>query len=132
MHLTFQELREANEVRLAMFKNAKGEPAHAKADGSDWSENDWMVAVTGEVGELANKLKKLRRGDFDLTNVQSRTSVMEEVGDIIVYMDLLAKRLGMTLEECVTYTFNRVSKKQGLSVFLVDWGSIRDEGKERS
>ena len=33
--LTFNNLREANKARLPQFKNAKGEPAHEKEDGSD-------------------------------------------------------------------------------------------------
>ena len=34
--LSFNVLRAANTRRMPQFKNAKGEPAHEKEDGSDW------------------------------------------------------------------------------------------------
>jgi hypothetical protein len=44
-------------------------------------------ASRGEVGELCNVLKKLRRGD-----VVDMNDVRRELGDIVTYTDLLAPR----------------------------------------
>ena len=57
--LTFNALRGANRARLPQFKNGKGEPAHSKPDGSDWCLAQWCNAVTGELGEAANLIKKI-------------------------------------------------------------------------
>lgn len=114
--LTFGQLRDANMRRLPLFTNAKGGKAHEKADGSDWSPNDWMVAVVGEVGELANIMKKVRRGDFDMADVYDKIS--DELADIQIYLDLLADQLGVDLGEATRAKFNSKSAQLGLPVRL--------------
>ena len=64
--MTFAVLREANIARLPRFKNKKGEPAHSQPDGSDWVLSTWCNAILGELGELANLVKKVERGDLTL------------------------------------------------------------------
>lgn len=60
--LSFNTLGAANKARLPHFKNSKGERAHSKQDGSDWSPAQWLQAVCGELGEYANARKKFERG----------------------------------------------------------------------
>lgn len=91
--MTYAALRFANTKRLPRFKNAKGEPAHAQPDGSDWSLDDWLVAVVGELGEAANLMKKVRRGDITL--LEARPDLADELADIATYMDILAMRMGV-------------------------------------
>lgn len=62
--MTFDGLRQANRQRLPQFRDRQGRVAHQKPDGSDWSKAEWLQAMVGEVGELANLFKKVRRGDF--------------------------------------------------------------------
>ena len=114
--MTFDVLREANIARLPTFKNARGELAHDRADGTDWSANDWMTAVTGEVGEAANILKKIRRGDLTLD--EARPALAKELADIQCYLDLLALRVGVDLGRATFEKFNEVSERVGSSVFL--------------
>ena len=119
--LTFNTLRGGNEARLPEFKNGKGEPAHANADGSDWSLNDWAVAATGELGEACNVLKKVRRGDLSLD--EARPKLTQEFADIVIYLDILAKQAGIDLGAAVTQTFNNKSAQVGSRVYLAadDW-----------
>lgn len=122
--LSFNTLRSANIARLPQFKNKLGGPAHSMLDGSDWSPNDWMVAVMGEVGELAGDLKSLRRGDFgDLTEEQIKEKVSREMADIVTYLDLLAMQFGINLGDAVIEKFNIVSERVGSNVILEydDW-----------
>src|SRR5687768_11283498 len=91
--LTFNTLRSANMARLPEFKNANGEFAHTKPDGSDWSLSDWMTAVTGEVGEAANLIKKIRREDYKLEEL--RPELARELADIVTYLDILAYQCGI-------------------------------------
>lgn len=107
--LTFPALRSANVARLPTFRNANGEPAHSEADGSDWGLGDWCTAVTGEVGELANLLKKVRRGD--LTLEQARAAIATELADVVIYLDILAFRCGVDLGEATVAKFNAVSAR---------------------
>lgn len=64
--LDFDTLREANVERLPTFKNSLGEPAHSDPQGRDWTRSDWLEALTGELGEYANKSKKFRRAGKQL------------------------------------------------------------------
>jgi len=119
--LTLNVLREANIRRLPQFKNAKGEIAHDKEDGSDWSLNDWLTAVTGELGEAANVLKKIRRGDFTVN--QARPELADEFADVLTYLDILAKQCGVDLAKATIDKFNRVSDRIGSNVFIRNDGS---------
>jgi NTP pyrophosphatase (non-canonical NTP hydrolase) len=114
--LNFLMLRGANVRRLPLFQDANGRPAHARRDGSDWSPADWMTALTGEVGEAANIIKKVRRGDFPLND--AREILGDELADIMIYLDLLAFQCGIDLEEAVIRKFNKVSDKQGIKIRL--------------
>lgn len=86
----FERLREANIQRLPQFPSADGEPAHNQPDGSDWSLDDWHIAVMGEVGELMNLCKKYRRGDYARYDNGLTISLMGELADVIIYMDIMA------------------------------------------
>jgi NTP pyrophosphatase (non-canonical NTP hydrolase) len=114
--LTFAALRAANKRRLPQFKNKHGEPAHSQSDGSDWSISDWLMAVTGELGELANLRKKVLRGD--LTHGQAQQETADELADVATYLDILAFRLGVDLGAAVASKFNRVSIRVGCDVRL--------------
>jgi NTP pyrophosphatase (non-canonical NTP hydrolase) len=107
--LTFDLLRVANIARLPTFKNAKGEPAHSKPDGSDWSPAQWYQAVMGELGEYANIRKKFERGD--ISEGEFKELAAKELADAITYIDILAFRLDIQLGEAVVKKFNEVSKR---------------------
>src|SRR5690606_3307447 len=84
--LTFDALRQANTMRLPQFKNGKGEPAHSQPDGSDWCLAQWCNAVLGELGEAANIIKKVERGDLSLD--EARQSLADEYADVACYLDI--------------------------------------------
>jgi NTP pyrophosphatase (non-canonical NTP hydrolase) len=119
--LTFNTLRGGNTARLPEFRNNRGEVAHSQADGSDWSLNDWMTACLGELGEAANVLKKVRRGDLTLD--EARPLLRQEFADVVIYLDILSKQAGIDLGEAVMLTFNAKSVKVGSRVRLAvdDW-----------
>jgi NTP pyrophosphatase (non-canonical NTP hydrolase) len=108
--LSFNVLREANRRRAPMYRNAKGQ----FTDGKDWSHNDWMCALVGEVGELANILKKVHRGDFTFDEVF--IDVRKELADIACYVDMLADACDVDLGEAVIDKFNEVSKRVNVPI----------------
>lgn len=114
--LTFRGLRAANLARLPEFKNAKGEPAHFIPDGSDWGINDWLGAVTGELGEAANLIKKVRRGDISIADAQG--NIAEELADVQTYLDLLAYRCGVDLGAATIAKWNMVSERIGCDIYI--------------
>jgi len=121
--LTFNALRYANTARLPLFKNGKGEPAHSMPDGSDWSPGDWMMATVGELGELGNILKKVRRGDISLDDAMP--SIRKEFADVVTYLDIFAMQLDVDLGEAVADKFNEVSRRVGADVFIGRNSDIR-------
>lgn len=56
-----------------------------------------LVSLTGELGETANIVKKIARGDFSLDN--KRSEIQEEIADMFVYLLKLAYQLDINLEE---------------------------------
>jgi NTP pyrophosphatase (non-canonical NTP hydrolase) len=116
--LTFNTLRGGNAARLPEFRNNKGELAHT---ADPWTLNDWMTATVGELGESANVLKKVRRGD--LTIDEARPLLEQEFADVVIYLDILAAQCGISLGEAVMKTFNTKSVKVGSRVRLAadDW-----------
>lgn len=114
--LSFNILRAANMTRLPLFKNGKGEKAHSEPDGSDWSLNDWLTAVCGELGEAANILKKVRRGDFSLA--EEKESLAKEFADVQIYLDILAFQAGIDLGAATVQKFNEVSDRIGAPVHI--------------
>lgn len=114
MTLTFDQLRKANLARLPLFKNKKGEMAHSKADGSDWDLSTWSNAVLGELGEAANIIKKIRRGDVTLEEV--REDLGREFADVQTYLDILAYQAGVDLGEATIKKWNEVSERIGCNI----------------
>lgn len=119
--LSFRTLRQANVARLPQFRNAQGEIAHSKPDGSDWSLGEWSNAVMGELAEAANIIKKIRRGDITLDD--ARASLADELADAVTYLDILAMNAGVDLAHAVADKFNRISRRVGSTVIINgdDW-----------
>lgn len=136
--LTFNTLREANKKRLPTFKNSKGELAHSKPDGSDWTPAQWLQALTGELGEYANKRKKFERGD--LTIAEFTLEAEKELADVQTYLDILAMRCldepgfadknGIDLGKATIAKFNEVSDRVGSNILIKtdgsDWWKTQD------
>lgn len=114
--LSLNALRAANVARLPLFRNARGEVAHAEPDGGDWALSAWCNAVLGELGELANLIKKIERGDCTLE--EKRADVGKELADVLTYLDILAFRCGVDLGQATIDKFNEVSRRVGAPVRL--------------
>lgn len=119
--LTFNTLRAGNVHRLPQFKDKHGRRAHAEPDGSDWSLGEWMNAVLGELGECANIIKKLKRGDYTLE--EAKPLIAKELADVVTYVDLTAFQLRIDLGEAIMEKFNEVSARVGSNVVIdhEDW-----------
>jgi NTP pyrophosphatase (non-canonical NTP hydrolase) len=85
----------------------------------EWSVTDWSNAMAGEAGETCNATKKLKRIDSGITQSanlsrdQALENIRREIGDTLLYLDLLAQRIGAKLEDCVVEAFNEVSAREG-------------------
>ena len=84
----------------------------------DWSLSDWMTAVTGELGEAANVVKKLNRirdgipGNKE-TKEELEIKLARELADTFIYLDLMFQSIGLDLSGVVVDVFNKKSKEIG-------------------
>ena len=71
-----------------------------------------ILGLTGEAGELANKLKKYIRGGVDVvdTNVLS-----DELGDVLWYVASIAHELGIDLESVAQQNLNKLAARKAAS-----------------
>lgn len=110
--LTFAALREGNLARQAYW------------GGSDnWTLADWSNAMAGEAGEACNVVKKIRRVELGTTGnkqaLETYHSQLEtEIGDVLIYLDLLALKAGVTLDHCVSRAFNEKSAELDMPIRL--------------
>lgn len=106
--LTFDRFQKANAERCVEFKHAT----------DAWSLLEWAGSAAGEMGEVANVCKKLKRkeqgvggkwGAKDPDEATLRANLAEEIGDVLAYLALLATAAGLNLERCAAEKFDRVS-----------------------
>jgi NTP pyrophosphatase (non-canonical NTP hydrolase) len=120
--LTFDNLRSANRERVKHSKFAKCE--------SEWTLAHWMQATVGELGELANIMKKVDRGDLTLD--AARESMAKEFADVQTYLDIMADKAGVDLGDATINKFNEVSQRIGSRIRLDadDWYYAPSEGAQ--
>ena len=85
---------------------------------NSWSASDWMTATMGELGEAANIVKKLNRYRDGINGNKEAEAVLRaklrrEIGDVFVYLDLLAQSEGFSLEDAAAEVFNAKSAEIG-------------------
>lgn len=114
--MTFREFSAAN---LERCKSQQG--FNHPIEG--WSTSDWMTALVGEVGEAANVIKKLNRyrdgiPGNKVSEAELRDQLRKELGDVFVYLDLLAQSCGFMIADAAAEVFNAKSAEIGYPVKL--------------
>ncbi len=110
-----------NEDFLAQLRRTNGDRAEAWLDGSPSDPLFWAVELGGEVGEALNEVKKLRREELGWRGSRTtREKLAEEIADVIICVDSLARHYGIDLAAAVTRKFNATSEKQGFPHRLYD------------
>jgi hypothetical protein len=103
--------------------------AHAQAITA-WGPDQWSNAMAGETGEACNLTKKMSRiwpanqfkQSWNKPEDQRMDTLVQklkrEIGDVVIYADLLAVRVNLTLEDCVRTSFNEKSAELGSAHLL--------------
>lgn len=113
--MSFKQLAAINIIRANRWH---------KGGITEWNAAEWSNAMAGEAGEACNATKKLRRIECAMQQADGDTpapksmeeaeaKVLKEVGDTVIYADLLCQRVGGTLEDAVRLAFNSVSEREG-------------------
>ena len=89
------------------------------------------LGLTGEAGEVAEKVKKHLRGDT-AHNPKTGTDIIArneqigyELGDVLFYLTWIANYHGLTLDEIRMMNVRKLNKR------LVDNGTLRGDGDNR-
>jgi len=82
-----------------------------------------VIGLGGEVGELQNKVKKILRGDCELT-FEKRIEIALEIGDILWYCSALASELNMSLEWIADENIKKLAKR-------MEENKIKGDGDKR-
>lgn len=110
--ITIQEFSRANVIRCTA-------PDGFNHSLNSWSPSDWITAALGELGEAANKVKKLNRIRDNIKNKKGETidelidGIKQELCDTVIYIDLMLQAMGGDLERELVATFNKVSFEIG-------------------
>ncbi|MDI1346318.1 MAG: MazG nucleotide pyrophosphohydrolase domain-containing protein [Pseudolabrys sp.] len=106
----FAALRQANITRAKEFN----------PHGVDMGLPFAVLELAGEVGELANALKKVIRHEHGIVGGSNDLqAVVDELADVIISADLVAMALNVDLADIVTRKFNATSEKHGLKTRFV-------------
>ena len=98
----------------------------SKWNGSEKVDNLFRAVELGEeAGEVLGAVKKYFRGSNNIKgNQKSLEEILEnledEIGDVLITLDLLALQYNIDLQKCTTTKFNKTSKKNDIAVYIVD------------
>ena len=87
--------------------------------------------LVAEVGEVADKIAKaVRRGEISINNdelIIKRGSgeeltqyIADELGDVLWFVAMMARRLGVSLEEVMRHNLDKLADRQNRGVIIGD------------
>lgn len=105
--LTFEKLQQKCKERLPL----------AFPICQEWKSAEWVMAIVGELGEMANILKKVNRGSKKMSKAV-KLSIEREFADTVIYLAFLANYLDIDAGEATKEKFNLVSRKFKCKVLI--------------
>lgn len=78
------------------------------------------LALCGEAGEAADKVKKMMRDDGFVLSEERRLALIDEAGDCLWYLASVAFELGVTLEQVATRNIQKLSDRRMRNVLHGD------------
>jgi len=71
------------------------------------------LGLVGEAGEVANKVKKIMRGDVKPEDMeQKKLEVASEIGDVLWYCAALAQDIGISLSVIATQNLDKLENRK--------------------
>jgi len=70
------------------------------------------LGVSGEAGELAEKIKKVLRHKSGIVDDTTKESIKKEMGDLLWYLANLGIELGIELDDVATTNLEKLSSRK--------------------
>ena len=71
-----------------------------------------MIGLSGEVGEVAEKIKKVYRDKGGRFTNGDRFEIVKELGDCLWYINKMLADLGYTLDDVATHNLNKCYRRR--------------------
>lgn len=72
----------------------------------------WALGVTGEAGEIAEKVKKIIRDRDGTVSDEDRAELAKEIGDVLWYLAVLAKHINTSLDDVAAANIAKLRSRQ--------------------
>jgi NTP pyrophosphatase (non-canonical NTP hydrolase) len=73
------------------------------------------LGLSGEAGEVANKVKKVMRDFNDVMNDDLREAIKDELGDTLWYVAALCIELGVTMDDVAECNIKKLRDRKTLN-----------------
>lgn len=103
-------------------KKAKQTALYPAVGGQAWVYP--ALGLSGEAGEIANKLKKVIRDNDGEISDDTKVVIKDELGDVLWYVSRLASELGLDLDEIAKTNIAKLADRK-------QRGKIRGGGDNR-
>jgi NTP pyrophosphatase (non-canonical NTP hydrolase) len=89
----------------------------AKSTGNELQDlAHWVLGVTGEAGEIAEKVKKIIRDQDGYVADEAKTELAKEIGDVLWYLAVLADHLGVNFNDIAESNIAKLRDRQARGV----------------
>lgn len=82
------------------------------------------LGLSGEAGEVAEKIKKVIRDKNGIIDAETRNAIAKELGDVLWYAAQLATELGVSFEDVAQGNLEKLFSR-------LDRGKLHGDGDER-
>ena len=82
------------------------------------------LGLTGEAGEVSDKIKKIMRDDNMIVSDEKRLAIKKELGDVLWYIANLSTELGFNLDDVAQTNLDKLFKRK-------DEGKLGGSGDDR-
>lgn len=82
------------------------------------------LGLTGEAGEIANKVKKIFRDNGGVVTDEKRADLKAEVGDVLWYLAALCRDLGISMQEAAVENLTKLADRKAR-------GTLQGSGDKR-